>query len=170
MKGILVETDILVEYLTAPAKEASHFRRLLGAVVCYSTFVQTAEIYSATIDAEERRTVDRALFGLKVLGANSRYAKTIGDLLSSLSQTSVDPLAPEATTARGNVLANGTFADHKFRIATVAAMAIESNLPLVTGAWEAAYRAIPGVRIVTPRDLDGAIDSDAIKELFDRSA
>lgn len=156
MKGILVETDILVEYLTSPAAASSLFRRLLCSVVCYSTFVQAAEIYSAAVTPEERRTVDRALFGLKVLGANSRYAKTIGDLLSSLGSQSIE---------------SGSFEPgNRLRIATVAAMAIESDLPVVTEVWAATYRSIPRVRVLTPQELDRAIDVGTIREFIDRSA
>ncbi len=123
-KGILVETDLLVEFLLAPSGSTPLLRRLLQTTVCFSTFIQASEIYGTAVSDDERRIVERPLFGLKILGASSRYATTIGRLLSS---------------------ANGSIVH---RTAIVAAMAIESNLPIVTETFAQTYNGITGVHII----------------------
>lgn len=124
MNGILVETDLIVEYLVSPPGEQPLLRRLLQSVTCYTTFLHAAEIYGAAGDDRERRTVEHALFGLKILGASSRYAKTIGGLLTS----------------------QGAVRGH--RTAIVAAMALESKLPLITDAYLKDFSDIPGLHLI----------------------
>ena len=146
MTGILIETDLIVEFLTAAPGEESLLRRLLTITPCFSTFVQASEIYSACAGESDRPTVDRALFGLKILGASSRYSKTIGELLSSL----------------------GSMRGH--RTAIVAAMALESRLPVVTDAHIDAYSAVPGLRIIPAASLRRVTSRDELmKALADSS-
>jgi hypothetical protein len=134
LKGVLVETDLIAAFLTAPAGSTPLLRRLLEVVPCYSTFIQAAEIYSVTTDDEERHMAERALFGLKILGASGRYAKTIGDILSS----------PQRTGGH--------------RTAIVAAMAIESDIPVVTEAYYKTFSEIPRLRVITASTLYGEAD------------
>jgi predicted nucleic acid-binding protein len=140
--GVLVETDLIAAFLVAPADPPPLLRRLLEVVPCYSTFIQAAEIYAAAPAPEERRTVERALFGLKILGASARYAKTIADVLTSL----------------------GTLPDH--RTAIVAAMALESRLPIVTAVAAGRYGGIPGVRVVPADLLDRTRTPEELLELI----
>lgn len=145
MKGILVETDLITAFLTAPAGSTPLLRRLLEILPCYSTFIQAAEIYSVTTGEEERHTVERALFGLKILGASGRYAKTIGDILSSPPRTG------------------------GHRTAIVAAMAIESDIPVVTEAYYNTFSEIPRLRVITASTLDSAADGAALLAAVIRS-
>jgi hypothetical protein len=145
MKGILVETDLIIEFLTAPIGTVPLLRKLLEVLPCYSTFIQAAEIYSVAQGDEERRMVERALFGVKILGASGRYAKTIGDILSS----------PPLT--RGH------------RPAIVAAMAIESDIPVVTEAYYKTFSEIPRLRVIAASSLRGATDTGALLTAVTRS-
>lgn len=129
MNGILIETDVIVEFLTAGDGEIPLLRRLLETVPCYTTFLQAAEIYSTAQDDQERRQVEKALFGLKILGASSRYAKTIARVLSSEAR----------------------MGGH--RTAIVAAMAIESRLPVVTDEYLQDLCNIPGLHPVSASSL-----------------
>ncbi len=129
MNGILVETDIIVEYLTAGPGDTPLLRQLLESVMCYTTFLQAAEIYSAAQDEDEHRTVERALFGLKILGASSRYAKTIAQALTS----------------------DGRASGH--RAAIVAAMAMESQLPVLTDSYLKDFSNIAGVHLIAASSL-----------------
>jgi predicted nucleic acid-binding protein len=129
MTGVLVETDLIVEYLTSNGDEPALLRLLLQSVPCYTTLVQAAEIYSAVVDDDERRIVDRALFGLKILGASSRYAKTMGETLSSVA------------------------AGDRYRYAMVAALAVESQLPVVTDVHGPVLSTIPGVHVIAAGSL-----------------
>jgi predicted nucleic acid-binding protein len=132
MQGVMIETDVIAAFLTAGDGEQTLMRRLLEALPCYTTFLHAAEIYSAARDAEETRIVERALFGLKILGASGRYAKTIGRALTSVA------------AMRGH------------RTAIVAAMAIESGLPIVTDDHYTALSAIPGPRVIRAATLQSA--------------
>lgn len=129
MNSVLVETDLIVEYLTAEQGSRPLLRRLLQTATCYATFVQAAEIYSVARDDSERRIVERALLGLKILGASARYAKTIGDVLSSLAPSQ----------------------DH--RTAIVAAMALESKLPIVTDTHYDQLRQVSALRVIAASEL-----------------
>jgi len=142
MKGILVETDLIVDYLTAGPGGATLLRRLLEVVPCYGTFIQAGEIYSAATGDEERRMAERALFGLKILGASGRYAKTIGEVLSSLASMG------------------------SYRTAIVAAMALESRLPVVTDAYRPALAGIPGVKLIAASELRRAPDHERLGALL----
>jgi len=139
VNSVLIETDIIVDYLIA-TERPTLLRRLLQTATCYTTFVQASEIYSAARGDSERRAVERALFGLKILGASARYSKTIGEVLSSL--------AP--------------FEDH--RTAIVAAMAIESNLPIVTDSHYDQLRKVPALRILPASELRTCPDGESLAE------
>jgi hypothetical protein len=138
VNGVLIEVDLIAEYLTAQVGVTPLLRRLLELVPCYTTFIQAAEIYSTVTSDEERRIVDRALFGLKILGASSRYAKTIGNVLSSV--------------ATGD----------RYRSSIVGAMALESRLPVVTQLFVDSLSQIPGLRVIAAEALRELSDSDAL--------
>lgn len=138
MKGILVETDLITEFLTAGEGSVPLLRRLLEIVPCYTTFIQAAEIYSVTGNDDERRIVERALFGIKILGASGRYAKTIGDILSSTPETG------------------------GHRSAIVAAMAIESEIPVVTEAYYIHFSEIPRLRVISASTLRSSASRAAL--------
>ena len=143
MSGILVETDLIVEFLTAGPGETPLLRRLLEATRCYTTFIQAAEIYAAARGEEELRMVERTLFGLKILGGSSRYSKTIGEVLTSL----------------------GSMRDH--RTAIVAAMALEARIPLVTGTNVDKYSPIPGLRVLSAATLRASSDANSLRAMID---
>lgn len=145
MTGVLVESDLIVEFLTAPAGTTPLLRRLLETTTCYTTFLNAAEIYGSARGEEERRMVERALFGLKILGASSRYAKTIGEALSS----------------------DVTVVDH--RTAIVAGMAIESGLPIVTDAYYAAHSHHARVEVIAASKLRAIADRDALARALAKS-
>lgn len=140
MKGVLVETDLIAEFLTAGSDGPSLLRRLLEVITCYTTFLNAAEIYSAARDDEERRTVERALFGLKILGASARYAKTIGAALSS----------------------DVTGIDH--RKAIVAGMAIESDLAIVTDFHYRALTHLPSLKVIPAAALRATHERSSLEE------
>jgi predicted nucleic acid-binding protein len=128
--GILIETDVFVEFLMAPAGEAPALRNLLAEHSCFMTFIQASELFSAANSDEERSEIERSLSGIKVLGASSRYSKTIGRLLTSLAGT------PDA-----------------HRTAIVAAIALESNLPVVTSTRKSEFDAIPDLMVFAPSSV-----------------
>lgn len=140
-QGVLVETDILTEFLTARRGEVSLLRRLLAEVPCYTTYVQAAELYSCAVDDNDLRTIEPALFGVRVLGASARYAQTTGQLLRGLSVTS------------GSLPA--------WRETLTATIAIEARLPVVTHNFLQNYGQIPAVAI---------IEAGVVRQLLRRGA
>lgn len=146
MTGILVETDVIVDFLTAETGSRPLLRELLATTTCFTTFVQASEIYSACGDVTDRATVDRALFGLKILGASSRYSKTIGSVLSSL----------------------GTMRGH--RTAIVAAMALESRLPVVTDTHFDELSAVSGLQLFTGDMLRRVKSRDELMKVLSGSS
>ena len=124
--GVLVETDILVDFLTAPQGEPSLLRLLLAELPCYTTFVQAAELYSCAGTDGEKRMVEPALFGLRVLGASARYAATMGAILR----------------------ATGGAEPPGMREICTASVAIEANLPVVTKKFLLNYRLVPNLSII----------------------
>lgn len=140
-QGLLVETDILAEFLTAPPGHVSLLRLLLAELPCYTTYIQAAEIYACTSSDEDLRLIEPALFGVRVLGASARYAQTTGRLLR------------ESTTAAGSRAA--------WRETVTAAIAIEARLPVVTQNFLQNYGQILSLPI---------IEASVVRQLLGRGA
>lgn len=139
-QGILVETDILVDFLTTQGDAPSLLRLLLSEVPCYTTYIQAAELYACAHNEEEIQDIEPALLGVRVLGASARYAATMGAILRCAmdKQPSHKPLWREIATS---------------------AVAIESRLPIVTKNFLRNYEQIPNVSI---------IEADVVRQLIRR--
>ncbi len=70
----LVETDILVDHLTTRQREKSLLENLMESGICFTTVINSAEIYFAVENNVEKQAVDALMKGMKVLGFNSRYS------------------------------------------------------------------------------------------------
>lgn len=140
-QGLLVETDILADFLTAPPGEASLLRLLLAELPCYTTYVQAAELYACAAGEDDLRLIEPALFGVRVLGASARYAQTTGQLLR------------EAAGQGGPAPA--------WREVLTAAIAVEARLPVVTKKFLQNYRQIPRTPI---------IEAGVVRQLLRRGA
>lgn len=128
-QGLLVETDILIDFLTTQGNEPSLLRLLLAEVPCYTTYIQAAELYASARNRDEEQCVEPALLGVRVLGAHARYASTMGALLRD---------------AEG-----APFPCHSaWRAVATAAIAVESRLPIVTKNFLQNYQQIPRVSII----------------------
>jgi predicted nucleic acid-binding protein len=79
---------------------------------CFTTVINAAELYAGAWGDEEIKKVDAALWGMKVLGLSSRYAKHIGQLFVKLQ-------------TQGK-----SITEHDCLIAGIA---LESKLPILTG-------------------------------------
>ena len=143
-RALLVETDVLAEYLIAPEDRVPLLRRLLECAICHTTFVQAAELLSTAREEKERAAIGRALAGVRVLGASSRYADTIGRILSSLG------------TPGG------------LRTAIVAAMARESSLPIVTSIHLDDLTRVAGIALLDARVLAQSEDAGTLEALLQR--
>jgi hypothetical protein len=68
----LVETDMLIEYLTT---ENSTLRHALSKGVCYTTFNNALQLFAAAKSPEEEERIQQALMSVRLLGLNWRNAK-----------------------------------------------------------------------------------------------
>jgi len=73
---LLVETDIIVEYLT---QEHSTMRDALSHAVCYTTFTNALELFAAATTDKEEEAIQQALMPMRLLGLNWRNAKAFAE-------------------------------------------------------------------------------------------
>lgn len=139
-QGILVETDILVDFLATQSDTPSLLRLLLAEMPCYTTYVQAAELYACANNEEEIQHIEPALLAVRVLGASARYAPTIGAILR-------------------DTMEDKQLQKPSWREIATSAIAIESRLPIVTKNFLRNYEQILGVSI---------IEADVVRQLIRR--
>jgi predicted nucleic acid-binding protein len=123
---IIVDADVIAAHLNG-LRRPSVLRQALGKVFCYTTVIQAAEVFSLARSARERRAVLDALAPIKVLGVNARSAVLLGELMGVRGVR--DP-----------------------GVALIAALSIESRLPILTGR-PGRFARIRGVRCISPRSV-----------------
>lgn len=76
MKGLLLDTDILLEHLISctEGEKASLLETLLAQEICFTSVLNAAGLFTLCENEHERKTVRNLLNGLNVLGVHSRYA------------------------------------------------------------------------------------------------
>ena len=84
---VLVETDILYDYLTHEADEPSVLRTALSQATCYTTMLNAMELFRMVRTSEEHAAVMNMLLVVRVLGFNSRYAETFAELSNELERS-----------------------------------------------------------------------------------
>jgi predicted nucleic acid-binding protein len=75
MDKYLLDTDILIDYLTA--NDMNYLINLMQKGICFTTVLNAAELLAACKNDEEQSSVRSVLDAIKVLGLNSRYALSI---------------------------------------------------------------------------------------------
>ena len=74
----LIDTDILYDHLTHNQKnERSFLTTLMTKGECFTTVLNASELYFSAKSDEEKLTIKKLLYSLKVLGLNSRYSLDI---------------------------------------------------------------------------------------------
>ncbi len=82
----LIETDILVEHLVfADNNGNSILEKAMTKGICFTTVLNSAELYFAASDIYEKGEVDKLMRSLKVLGLNSRYSLNISDFFNKVA-------------------------------------------------------------------------------------
>lgn len=77
-KHYLVDTDVLYKHLIHDQKNKNSFLTyLMTKGECFTTILNASELYFSATTEEHRIAVNKLLYGLKVLGLNSRYALDI---------------------------------------------------------------------------------------------
>ena len=77
MSKYLLESDVLVDYLTTSDDMDSHLIHLMQEGICFTTVLNAAELLASCKDENEKKLIRNVLDSLKVLGLYSRYALSI---------------------------------------------------------------------------------------------
>jgi predicted nucleic acid-binding protein len=125
VKKIVVDASIIAEHLTT-TEGRSVLRELSQRYFCYTTVFSAIELFACAKSLKETRAVQDAMDALKVLGINPKSAKNIGAIVSS--------------------------SEKKDFSALIAAVCLESKLPLVTFTPQR-YRGIKKLDIFLPKKL-----------------
>jgi len=82
----LIETDILLEHLQHNDKNTfSDLEIAMTNGICFTTVINSAELYFAAINKDEKDAVDNLMKALKVLGLNSRYSLNISEFFNKVA-------------------------------------------------------------------------------------
>lgn len=77
-KNYLIDTDILYEHLVHDQKNKNSFlTTLMAKGECFTTILNASELFFSAATEEHRIAIRKLLYGLKILGLNSRYALDI---------------------------------------------------------------------------------------------
>ena len=101
-KEFLIDTDVLIEHLTYKGKGKSFLEKALECGICFTTVINSAEIYFVLGNPEEKKAIDALMKIVKVLGFNSRYSLMVDEFIEKVD-TVRDALF--CTTAKINKLA-----------------------------------------------------------------
>jgi predicted nucleic acid-binding protein len=89
IKKVIIDTDVVVDYLLAGPAEETAFRKLMRGYFCYTTVVSAAALFALASSKKQRMAMEDALGALKILGINARSAVSFGDLLRTHPRLSV---------------------------------------------------------------------------------
>lgn len=81
----LVETDILVNFLTSSNKDESHLLKLMQKGICFASVLNASELLMNTRNDFEKARVMDVLYSIKVLGLHSRYSLSVPEYSEKFS-------------------------------------------------------------------------------------
>lgn len=85
-KQFLIETDILISHLTQKDESKnSDLEIAMQSGLCFTTVINSAELYFAVENEKEKIAVDGLMRALKVLGLNARYSLNISDFFNKVA-------------------------------------------------------------------------------------
>lgn len=85
-KQFLIETDILISHLTHKNESKnSELENAMAIGLCFTTVINSAELYFAVENEKEKIAVDGLMRALKVLGLNARYSLNISDFFNKVA-------------------------------------------------------------------------------------
>lgn len=80
-KGVLIESDLLAGYLVG--ENVDTMNHLFSSVVCYTTFIQIAELLAVSKSDEETALIKNVMMAIRPLGFHPRYSEQLANSLSS---------------------------------------------------------------------------------------
>lgn len=83
----LVDTDIIIDHLLSDKKIISNLELAMMNGICFTTVLNSTEIYYNNWTEEEKISIDSVMNSLKVLGINSRYSLKISDFFNKVATT-----------------------------------------------------------------------------------
>jgi hypothetical protein len=86
-KEFLVETDLLLEYLTHNSSGITSLEKAMTKGICFTTVINASELFFAASTDLERKSVQDLLASLKILGLNSRYSLKISKFFNKVATT-----------------------------------------------------------------------------------
>ena len=126
-KHFLIETDILIEHLLHDDKSSnSILETAMTQGICFTTVINSAELYFAAQNEKEKEEVNKVMMSLKVLGLNSRYSLNISEFFNKVAGV---------------------------RNALICSVAKNNDLPILTGKVDKFENS--GLSIISPQQLRG---------------
>ncbi len=81
----LVETDVLISHLTTKGTQKSPLEKLMECGICFTTVINSAEIYFALRNNEEKTVINSLMNSVKVLGFSSRYSLSVDKFIGKVN-------------------------------------------------------------------------------------
>lgn len=81
----LVETDILVYFLTTTGNVETHLLKLMQKGICFTSVINASELFFYANSDFEKQMVRDLLNSIKVLGLHSRYSLSVHECSDSFN-------------------------------------------------------------------------------------
>ena len=83
-KEFLIDTPVLIDHLTHDGDGKSLLEKSMECGICFTTVINSAEIYFALGNSEEKKAIDSLMRAVKVLGFNSRYSLIVDEFIGKV--------------------------------------------------------------------------------------
>ena len=112
MDKYLLDTDVLVDYLTSTDNKNQDLINFMQTGICFTTVLNASELLATCKNENEEKQVRNVLDSLKVLGIHSRYALSVNDFTSK-TESLRDALFSVVSSI--NKLPIVTFAEERYK-------------------------------------------------------
>jgi len=120
----MIDTDVLFQHLAHEKNTKSDLEKVMECGICFTTVINSAELYFASRKKEEKKLVDALMHSVNVLGFHSRYSLLVNEFIDKVDSV---------------------------RDALFCATAKISKLPIVTYSKE--KYSLTGIKIIDPNNL-----------------
>ncbi|MCF8261317.1 MAG: PIN domain-containing protein [Melioribacteraceae bacterium] len=111
-KEYLIETDVLIDHIEHETEGESKLEELMKSGKCFTTVINSAEIYFSVKSVHEKESVDKLMYAIKVIGMHSRYSLMVGEFSDKVTNVR-DALI--LTIAKSSKLSIVTFNKDRYR-------------------------------------------------------
>ncbi|MFA3782864.1 PIN domain-containing protein [Melioribacteraceae bacterium 4301-Me] len=85
VRQYLIETDVLIDHLTYNGNSFSYLEIAMMKGVCFTTVLNSSELYFFAKEDFEKEAVDSLMKSLKILGINSRYSLNVSEFFNKVA-------------------------------------------------------------------------------------